>query len=487
MPMRQDAKDSRRQGSPASLSTGHVEESGIEPRRLACVHTTLRHGRDKTGISERAADLGWRRRGVLDRVRGTAYLVNTNDRAGHGRPGTSGATAHHEDERAAPLLRPPQLRVEEERGASRLELFFDLAYVLVIAELAATLADDLTWHGAGVFAGLFTITWWSWVTTILYANRFDTNDVIYRLAKLAGTAAVLGMAASASEAVGAKANTFAASYLATRLLSLLLYARAYRHVTEARATIGIYLGGTGAGAGLWALSLVVPSPARYLLWAAGVLVEASAPIMATRFGGGVPLHLQHLPERFGLFVILVLGESIASIVVGVHDTDWRATSVAVAAAGFVAVAALWWNYFDLGGAAGKRRLVADGEDQESGVADAYVYGHLPLTLGIAAFAVGIEQLITHPTAGLPAGARWAVFGGAALFLTGVAAVIVGTSKSWRAAWPWPAAAIPAVVLLGAVDGLPPWAAISAVGTVLVLVVLAGIREQRRGRLETTET
>jgi low temperature requirement protein LtrA len=391
------------------------------------------------------------------------------------------------DERAAPLIRPPRLRIEEERTASRLELFFDLAYVLVIAELAATFAKDLSWHGAAVFAGLFVITWWSWVSTTLYANRFDTNDIIYRLAKLAGTVAVLGMAASATEAVGAKANLFAVSYLAMRLILLALYARAYRHVTAARATIAIYLSGTGAGAALWAVSLAVPGPARYALWAAGVLVEASAPVIATRFGGGVPLHVEHLPERFGLFVILVLGESIASVVIGVHDTDWQVASVAVAAAGFVAVAAMWWIYFDLGGAAGKRRLVADGEDQESGVADAYVYGHLPLTLGPAAFAVGVEQFIVHPTAELSAGGRWALHAGAALFLTGIAVVIAGTSKSWRAAWPWPIAAIPAIVLLGFVDGLPPWAAISAVGAILLSAVLAGIREQRRGTLETTET
>jgi low temperature requirement protein LtrA len=388
--------------------------------------------------------------------------------------------------RVAPLIRPPRLRTQEERTASRLELFFDLAYVLVFAGLATTFARDLTWHGAGIFTGLFIITWWSWVTTTLYANRFDTNDVIYRLAKLGVTVTVVGMAASAPEALGSKATTFAVSYLATRLLLLALYARAYRHVTEARSTIAIYLGGTAAGAALWAASLLVPGTLRYFLWAAGVLVECAAPVLTTRFGGGVPLHLQHLPERFGLFVILVLGESIASIVNGVHDTQWRPSSVVVAAIGFVSVAALWWIYFDLGGAAGKRRLVADGYEQESGVADAYIYGHLPLTLGLAAFAVGMEQFILHPSS-LSAGGRWAFHAGAALFLTGVAAVIAGTSGRWRAAWPWPTAAIPAVVLVGFAGSLPPVATVSVVGGVLAAAVLAGIRHQRRGKLQTAET
>jgi low temperature requirement protein LtrA len=391
-----------------------------------------------------------------------------------------------ERQRPAPLIQPPQLRVREERTASRLELFFDLAYVLVIAELAASFGKELTWHGALTFGGLFTITWWSWVTTTLYTNRFDTNDVIYRLAKLGGTVAVIGMAASAQDAVGGRAVTFAVSFLLTRLLLLGLYARAYRHVPAARATILIYLIGIGSGAAAWTLSLGIAGTGRYLLWAAGILVEAAAPVVATRFGGGVPLHVEHLPERFGLFVMLVLGESIASLVTGVHDTEWQPASTWIAVIAFVAIAAAWWDYFDLGGAAGKRRLMADGKDQESGVADAYIYGHLPLSLGLAAFAVGVEQLIAHPTAGLAPAARWALHGGAALFLLGTAAVIAGTARRWRAAWPWPIAAVPAIVGVALV-GVAPGLAMGLTSAIFVLTVLAGGWQQRRGRLQTTET
>ena len=385
------------------------------------------------------------------------------------------------------LVRPPRLRTGEERGASRLELFFDLAYVLVLAELALGFTKDLGLHGASVFAGLLTITWWSWVTTTLYANRFDTNDVIYRIAKLAGTAAVIGMAASAQDASGAGATKFAACYLATRVLLVLLYARAYRHVREARATIVIYLAGTTAGATLWALSLPLHGTGRYLLWTAGILVEAAAPLIATRLGGNVPLHLDHLPERFSLFVILVLGESVASIVTGVHDKQWTTSSVLAATLGFVAVAALWWIYFDLGGAAGKRKLVEDGEDQESGVADAYVYGHLPVILGLSVAAVGIEQYIVHADDSLSTTGRWALSVGVTLYLTGVAVVMIGTSGRWRTAWPWPLAVVPPIGLLGLVDALTPPLLAGAVATFLMATVLAGIRKQRHGDLQTTET
>jgi low temperature requirement protein LtrA len=397
------------------------------------------------------------------------------------------STDEQHAEHPAPLIRPPRLRVAEERSASRLELFFDLAYVLVVAQLAVTFTEHLDLRGGAIFAGLFVVAWWSWVTTTLYANRFDTNDIMYRLAKLGGAAAVMGMAASATDAVGAKAATFAVSYAGTRALLFALYARAYRHVAEARPMIRVYLIATGAGGALWLVSVVVPGPARYVLWAAGILVEAAAPVAVTRFGTAVPLHLDHLPERFGLFVLLVLGESIASVVHGVHDTHWTAHSISVAAIAFVLVAAVWWTYFDLGGAAGKRRLVTDGKDTESGVADAYVYGHLPVALGLAVMAVGIEQLILHPDGHLPAGARWTLLIGTALFLAGTAAVIAGTSGNWRAAWPWPILAVPVVVVPGLVPALPPTAVIGAAALVLVATVLVGIAEQRRGELETTET
>jgi low temperature requirement protein LtrA len=93
------------------------------------------------------------------------------------------------------LLRPPQLQYTDtdsgdERTATWLELFFDLAFVLVVAELAVGLGDDRTLGGVLVFAGLFTSVWWAWAGFTFYANRFDTDDVVYRLAKLGAMLAV---------------------------------------------------------------------------------------------------------------------------------------------------------------------------------------------------------------------------------------------------------------------------------------------------------
>ena len=388
--------------------------------------------------------------------------------------------------RPAPLIQPPRLRTGEERTATRLELFFDLAYVLAVAEIAGAYYKDPTWHGTFVFAGLFTVVWWSWVTTTIYANRFDTNDVIYRLAKLAGAFAAAGLAASASRALGEDSVPFAACYIGLRILLLLLYLRAYRHVPEARPNIRVYLASTGAGALLWGISLLLPEPARYVLWALGVLVDIAGPFVATRLTGNIPLHLEHLPERFGLFVILVLGESIAAVVTGLHASGWKIDSLIVAALGFTVAAALWWSHFDLGGAAAKRQLVIRGGQEVSIEHDAYVFAHLPITLGLAAAGVGIEHFVVQPVGELSASAQWPLYGGVATYLLGTTALLITTTRDWRAGWPWPGAAVPVILLLGIFTFIPPMLSTAAVTGLVVATVLAGIRKQRQGDLETTE-
>ncbi|HEY9313695.1 low temperature requirement protein A [Williamsia sp.] len=387
-----------------------------------------------------------------------------------------------------PLLRPPRLRTEDDRGATRLELFFDLAFVLVIHQLAIALKDDLGWHGVAVFSGLFVVTWWAWVTTTLYANRFDTNDVLYRVLKLAATFAVAVMAASAATAVGGDGTVvFGAGYIATRVILAGLYLRARKHISEAQVMIDLYFAATVTSAAIWAISLFTPSPITYILWGIGIAIEAMAPFAATHWGPDVPLHLEHLPERFGLFVILVLGESISAVVLGMRDTQWDWASTAVAALGFTIAASVWWMYFDIGGAEAKTEIQDDDSAVGSGRADGYIYGHLPLVLGAALLGVGIQQYVVHPVGELTAAGRWILCGGLALFILGVCAILGWSSSNWKTVIPWPAAAIPVVLVVGLVDNALPYASAIVLAVGSVLAVVTGIIRRRRSPVETTET
>ena len=387
------------------------------------------------------------------------------------------------DGRHEPLLRPPSLQIDDTRSASRLELFFDLAYVLVVAELATAFLGDLSWHGAGVFAALFTAIWFSWVGFTLYANRFDTDDVVFRVVKLTATLGIAGCAASATEATGSLGWAFAVSFLAARLMLVLLYLRAWRHVPDARGTVSIYLAAALLSAALWASSIPATGGVRYGLWAAAVVVDVIAPVLATRNENDVPLHLEHLPDRFGLLVILVLGEVVGATVTGVHDLKWAPAGVVVAVLGFVAAAALWWNYFDVG-AAGSAEDLQQNEREHRGPEtsadddagerhDLFIYGHLPLTLGLATAGVGLEDLVVHPGAPLPSAGSWALALGVASFFAGAAIVVAGADHHWRTAFPWPAAAIPLVIGVGAIPGLSAGVAVAMTAAVALAMAIAG--------------
>lgn len=384
-----------------------------------------------------------------------------------------------------PLIRPPALRTGWAASASRLELFFDLAYVLVVYELAATFLKEMTWSGFGTFAALFVAIWMSWVGYTLYANRFDTDDVVFRIAKLAATLSIAGCAAAASAATSSFSTPFAVSFLAGRLILLLLHARAWRHIPDARPTIGVYLTTIAVSSALWAVSLAVVGPARYWLWAAAVAVDAAGPVIATWRDNHLPLHMEHLPERFGLLVILVLGEAVGGAATGVHDAKWVAPAVAVGVAGFVVAAAMWWNYFDVTAASSAAALQRRDDDTQGGAAaderhDLFVYGHLPLALGIVMAGVGIEDLVLHPAAALPSAGGWTLAAGLVLYLAGSALILGGSRLSWRRIWPWPTAAIPIVLALAAVGHMNALSLVAGLAVLFLALAVRGTISRRNG-------
>jgi low temperature requirement protein LtrA len=373
-------------------------------------------------------------------------------------------------------VRPPELQTGRDAGASRLELFFDLAFVLVVMELAGALTDHLTWGGLGTFVGLYLAIWFSWVGFTLYANRFDTDDVVFRAGKLTATLAIAGCAASASGATGSLGTAFAISYLLGRLVLLAMHVRAWMHVEDGRPTINVYLVCNLLSALCWAASIPVTGAARFWLWGVGVLAGAVAPVLVSFREHSLPLQIQHLPERFSLFVILVLGEALGGAVLGVHDAKWAGPSVQVGVVGAVLAVAMWWIYFDVT----ERRTSAelkDEDDSNEGVADerhdAFIYGHVPLTLGIVLVGVAIEDLAVHPADAFPRTGGWLLAAGLVLFLAGVVLVLGGTTRSWRSVLRWPAVAVLIVVAAAAVPHSSSLLLVGICGAVFLAVAALG--------------
>lgn len=382
------------------------------------------------------------------------------------------------------LVHPPQIDAGSERSASRLELFFDLAFVLAVQHSGDRLGGDLTWSGAAGSAGLITVVWWAWASSTLYANRFDTDDVVYRLSKLAGMAAIVVLAAAAPITDEADAGRFALGYTVLRFILVLQYWRAWRHVPQARGAIRIYLYAHGASGVLWLISLAVPGPGRYWLWAVGLAVEFGACLLAGQVESDAPLHLEHLPERFALFVILVLGESVTAVATGLREGEWDHRSVLAAAAGFVVAVAFWWLYFDLSGAAAKRGVQDEGQRARISVHDRYVFAHLPLAAGLVAVGVGIEHAITDLAHGdLWTGTRWTLIGGAVLYLSASAALQALSERSpmWLL---WPGLGVPVVLAIGA--WVPANAVLVLLALTLVTGVITGLARRETGALPTAE-
>jgi low temperature requirement protein LtrA len=283
-----------------------------------------------------------------------------------------------------PHLRTP--REGEERHATWLEVFYDLVIVAAVSQVASALSEDHTAPGMLVFAGLFIPVFWVWAGHTVYATRFDTDDLVYRLFTFLQMFAIVGMAVEVHDASQGETRGYSLAYLGARIILLVLLARAGRHAPAARSFIRTYLRGFGAGAALWAISILLPAPARYVLWGASLALDLAVPWQVWRsMDPSAAVSPSHIPERFGLFTIIVLGESISAVVRGLSGRHWEAAAIAVSALGFGSGVCVWWIYF--------RHLERAIGRVNMGSGQPYIYSHIPLLVGIVVMGSGVEHAI----------------------------------------------------------------------------------------------
>jgi low temperature requirement protein LtrA len=322
-------------------------------------------------------------------------------------------------------LRPPRLRTKasesEHRQATWLELFYDLVFVVAVAALGHRLLLDPDWGGALAFAGLFVPLWWSWAGFTFYADRYDTDDLGQRLLAVAQMTAIALMAASISGGESDSAAAFAVAFVLARVVLLTMYARAYRHVPGTRPLVAGYLRGFALGGAFWLASIWVPDPVRFYLWGVGLAVDGATPYILRQIQAKAPMSASHLPERFGLFTILVLGESIAAVVAGLSEFNWRGAATFGAVVAVVTASGLWWIYFDnLEGSVVRRRR----GQRTAWKPTVWIYSHLPLAIGLTAAGIGLEFLVAQEAEDH----RWIAIGGVALGLFAMAVIHVATER-----------------------------------------------------------
>lgn len=305
---------------------------------------------------------------------------------------------------------------ENERHATWIEPFFDLVFVLAVGQLAGLLHGDPSPGGFLRFAALFVPVWWTWLGFAYFADQFDTDAATSRLTVLLAMLGALALSVNLGGAFDGDSRDFVAAHVALRLLLVALYAQAYRANVSARSLCARFGTGFILGAALWTSSLLVPEPGRYGVWAVALAVEIATPVAAYVTVRAAPAHVSHMPERLGLFTLIVLGEVIIAVGASVGETEWPTSATVVAVAGFALAACLWWLYFDRLDTAAFDRAMRGGR-RALARSFVYGYGHLVVFASLAAASVGIELAIEEATHGTLSGrARAALCGGVATYL-----------------------------------------------------------------------
>jgi low temperature requirement protein LtrA len=325
-------------------------------------------------------------------------------------------------------------RVRIAERVSPLELFFDLVFVFALTQVTALMADDPTWEGVAKGMLVLAALWWAWGAYAWLTNYVDTDQARERLLLFASMAAMLVAALAVPHAFTDDGVLFGCAYAVVRWLHIFIFAEANEDIDTGQA--------------IWRLSrTALPGPALLIvagfmdgtaqaaLWVLALAVDFAGPFV---FGvRGFRVSAGYFAERFGLIVIIALGESIVAVGVGAQGIELTARVIAAAVLGVALAAALWWAYFDVVAANAEHRFTGmRGHALIVMARDAYSYLHLPMIAGIILAALGIKktlEAVDEPLKTVPAAA---LLGGVALYyVAGVAfrLRVTGSSNPQRLA------------------------------------------------------
>jgi low temperature requirement protein LtrA len=287
---------------------------------------------------------------------------------------------------------------EDHRVSTPLELFFDLCFVVAVAQAATPLHHDIAAHhiGHGIqsYLMVFFAIWWAWMNFTWFASSYDTDDGLYRITTLVQIAGALVLAAGVEPAF--EDNNYLAITVGYVIMRLALgsqwlraaYSDPRHRQTALRYGAGIVLVQIG-----WLIRLALPESWLTPTFLVLVVVELLIPILAERAPDGpTTWHPHHIAERYGLFTIIVLGEAISAATIairaGLDGGEHVKQLLSLAGAGLVIVFALWWLYFDRSA----HRLLTSQR-----AAMLWGYGHYFIFASAAAVGAGLAVAVEYET------------------------------------------------------------------------------------------
>jgi low temperature requirement protein LtrA len=328
------------------------------------------------------------------------------------------------------LWQPPRRHGEQprQRVVGSVELFYDLAVVVLVAQAARHLAGHLTWPGLGEFTVVFTLVWIAWINGSLHHELHGRDDARARSTFLLQILVLVAMAAFIPEAGRARGAAFAvAAAVLFAVLAVLWLLAARGDRPEYRRSSRLFITGTAACAAALVGTAFLPASSRVAAWGLidGVyLAGFSAMILTATPAQAAALTItDSLTDRFGSLIIIVLGETLTGVVGGLAREPVSGLTLSVGLVAVVVGFGAWWTYFDFAGNRHPRPGRA--------ATVQWMLGHLPLTAAIAAMGAAMVSLVDHAhDARTPAATAWVLSAGAATVLC--ATMLVAASlRDWR--------------------------------------------------------
>jgi low temperature requirement protein LtrA len=309
---------------------------------------------------------------------------------------------------------------EVERAVTPLELFFDLVYVFTVSQLAHHLLDHVDARGMVETLVLTLAVMYAWFMTVWTSNWLDGERQPVRLMLLGLMFASLLMSTSVAEAFGDRAGLFVIGYLAIQIGRTAFAVTAFRGHRLHMHFVNALVWEIGT-APIWIAGIAVDGDARLALWAVAVLVTyggviAGHPLPGRKspFSSDSQIYAEHLLERFRLFFLIALGETVLTIGNAFADQPVQADRLLVLAVAFTGTVALWWCYFHRAEDIGKNAV--EGVADASRIVGVGNYTLIAMVIGIIAIAVGDELAIANPHDPNTLNTAILIFGGPAIFL-----------------------------------------------------------------------
>jgi low temperature requirement protein LtrA len=355
--------------------------------------------------------------------------------------------------------------LEHEHRVTPRELFFDLVFVFAFTQVATLLADDPTFAGIGRGVLVLAALWWAWTAYAWFTNIVDPEENIIGAALLVALMAMFVAALVVPGVFHDDGVLFGAAFLIVCALHAALYAFVGRGNPDLLGAVLRLAPWTLSGATLILVAGFLDG-ARIWLWLAALACAYVGPLLSGSTGW--LLHPSHFVERYGLVLIIALGEAFIAIGIGATGIGIGLGEIVAAILGLLVATSFWLAYFDFFSIRGEQFLRdSQGVERVALARDAYTYAHFPMIVGVVLFAFAMKSTVAHVGDELDSVTAFALCGGCALYLLTFSAIRIRIERRVRLSRGRFVAALALLLLLPLATMVPALAALALVTAVWV--------------------